>query len=211
MIASTWAAVDGKIAAGIDDEIGPFALFRIRRLASQDRLEFLRGHARPSKNACPLDLGRGGDNDDLVERRLAAGLEQQGDVEQQDRRVGMISDEPLASFRDGRVDDGFERGKRFGIAEHLARKAGAIEDSVLDRAGKPPCDRPDQHPAQTLQPVDLGVGVEQRNSGALEHRRDGRFAHSDRAGDRDLDHASISPRSRSAASNGIKGMPRIVK
>ena len=41
--------------------------------------------------------------------------------------------------------------------------------------------------------------------------RDRRLAHADRPGERDPDHASSSPRSRSAPSSGISGMPRIVK
>ena len=63
------------------------ALVGVGHLAGEDRVEFGGGHARPRQHPLALDFGRGGDDDDRVERALAAGLEQQGDVEQQGRRA----------------------------------------------------------------------------------------------------------------------------
>ena len=64
---------------------------------------------------------------------------------------------------------------------------------------------------RALQPTDLGIGVEYGNPRTLEHARDRGLAHADRAGERNPDHSSSIPRSRSAPRSGMSGIPRIVK
>ena len=81
-ICPTWVSVSDSGPLVIDDEIGALALVRVGQLASEDRVELVRGHSGPREDALALDLRRRGDGDDLVECAFAAGLEQQRDVEQ---------------------------------------------------------------------------------------------------------------------------------
>ena len=97
------------------------------------------------------------------------------------------------------------------VLEHDFGQSLAVAHAAADRASEALADALDQRTARSLQPAYLGIGVEHRDSGSREHPRHGRLAHTDRAGERYTDHASNSPRSRSATSNGISGMPRIVK
>ncbi len=90
-------------------------------------------------------------------------------------------------------------------------KTFAIERAATYRTGEQLADLLNQSATGALQPPHHRIGVEHRDPGALEHLRHGRLAHADRPGERDPDHAASNPRSRSAPSNGISGMPRIVK
>ena len=56
-----------QACAGVDDEIGALALFGVGHLPGQDRLELFRRHAGPRQHALALDLGRRGDDHDLVD------------------------------------------------------------------------------------------------------------------------------------------------
>ena len=84
------------------------------------------------------------------------------------------------------------------IAEHAAASASRSTAPSRVRAGKARLDRLDQRAAGALQPAHLGVGVEHGNAGLGEHRRDGRLAHADRAGERERDHGR-EPRHKSAS------------
>src|SRR3546814_6573367 len=50
-------------------------------------------------------------------------------------------------------------------------------------SGKARLDRGDERAARPLQPVDLGIGVEDGHAFALEHHCRGRFPHADRSGE----------------------------
>ena len=125
MMAWTACARRVEAVAGVDDEIGPLALFGIRRLPGQDRLEFFRRHAGPRKHALALDLGRRGDDDDLVDAIGSAGLEQQRNVEHGERRAGgtMAREEGIGVGADQRMHDLFQPGDRVRIADDAARQA----------------------------------------------------------------------------------------
>ena len=70
--------------AGVDQEVGAAALFRIGHLPGEDRREFLFRHARTGENAGALHRFRRGDHDYRVDTALRPALEQQGDVEDGD-------------------------------------------------------------------------------------------------------------------------------
>ena len=111
--------------------------------------------------------------------------------------------------RDGRSPRA-RRARR--VAKDRAGSASRSSTPPCTVAGKALADRVDQSTARALQAArTIGVGIEHRHAGALEHLRDGRLAHADRAGERDRIMTAINPRSRSAPSSGSSGMPRMVK
>ena len=57
-IASTSRSAAAKPAAGIDEEMRPPPLLRIRHLAGEERCEFLLRHARPGQDAGALHFRR---------------------------------------------------------------------------------------------------------------------------------------------------------
>ena len=146
--------------------------------------------------------GRRGDDDDLVERLVAAGFEQQGDVEQQRRRIGMLDDEAGPLMVNRGMDDRFQRGEFVTVAEHRRRQGLAVDGSIARAAGKARLDQRHQSPARPLQPAHDGVGIEDRNAGVGEHRGDGRLAHADRPGERERDHGRSNCQSSASRSRG---------
>src|SRR6185437_12971110 len=90
-------------------------------------------------------------------------------------------------------------------------KASTVECSAADRSWKQLPDLVDQSASRGLELPDNRIRVEYRYSSILEHPRNRRLSHADRTGERDPDHVSSSPRSRSAPRSAISGIPRIVK
>src|SRR4030095_891171 len=72
-------------AGSVDDKVGTRPLCLVRQLAVEDLLELPGRHSRTGQHPFALQFRSRGDDDDLVERLVAAGFEQQGDVEQQCR------------------------------------------------------------------------------------------------------------------------------
>ena len=89
-------------------------------------------HARPRQHALALHVGRGGDDDDLVDAVAAAGFEQQRDVEHGERRAGgaVALEEVGRIVAHQRMDDRFQLLQGSGIAEHAPAKLGAVDDAV---------------------------------------------------------------------------------
>src|SRR3546814_13207745 len=67
-------------AIGRDHGIGARTLFRVGRLARQDRLESRRRHPLPREHTRPLHQFGRGDDHDLVYTPVAAGCEQKRDT-----------------------------------------------------------------------------------------------------------------------------------
>jgi hypothetical protein len=109
------------------------------------------------------------------------------------------------------MDNFLKRRELVSIGENDRRETGAVERAGANSARKDLTDPLNQSAAGRLECAHHGIGVEHRNTGALEHLRDCRLAHADGAGEGDPDHASSKLRSRSAPSSGISGIPRIVK
>ena len=74
----------------IHDKVGAAALFLVRHLLGQEGGKFLLGHARSLEGAAFLDLGRRRDHDNGVAMAFAPGLEQQWNVENDDRGAARL-------------------------------------------------------------------------------------------------------------------------
>ena len=91
-------------------------------------------HARPRQHALALDLRRRGDDHDLVDAVAAAGLEQQRNVEHDQRCAGgaMRRQEGVGVGPHQRMDDRFEPlQRRADRPDTLARKLAAVDDAVV--------------------------------------------------------------------------------
>jgi hypothetical protein len=78
-----------------DDEIGQPLLHVIGRLPSENRGQPRRRHAGSTQNPRSLDKIRGADHDHRITVRLAPGLEQQRDVQGDDRSslsIGLLEE-----------------------------------------------------------------------------------------------------------------------
>src|ERR1700744_471473 len=82
----------GKAEAGVDEEMRPLALFRIGHLLCNYRPEFFLRHARPGEHPLPLHRFERDDERDRIRLRLPAGFEEEGDIEDDDRRGGVIDE-----------------------------------------------------------------------------------------------------------------------
>ena len=82
-------------AARVDHEIRPRPLLGIRHLLGADRLERRLGHAGAGEHAGTLDLRRGRDDEDRVAAAVGPGLEQQRDVEDDQRRLRVAGEEGM--------------------------------------------------------------------------------------------------------------------
>jgi len=176
--------------ARVDQEIRFLSFFRIRDLFVQDRLERLFRHARPGQDAGTLDLGRGGDDDDLVEPAIRAGLEQKRDVaEHQGVAFGPgIGQEAVAIRGDQRMNRGLDAAEQIRVGQDGGAQSAAIDAVVGDRVGGEGGDGRGAGAAGRVEPVDGGVRIPNRHAERGEHGRRGRLAHADRAGEAEHDH-----------------------
>ena len=105
-------------AARVDHEIRSRSLLGIRHLLGADRLERRLGHAGTGEHAGALNLRRRGDDEDGVAAGLGPGLEQERDVEDDERRVRVAGEEGAALVADQRMHDRLQPRELFGISEH---------------------------------------------------------------------------------------------
>jgi hypothetical protein len=77
------------------------------------------------------------------------------------------------------MDDELQCGEFVAIPQDPSAKDGAIDRAVTNRTGKARPDFFDKLATAILHCPDLGVGIEQWNSGVDEHLRDRRLAHAD--------------------------------
>jgi hypothetical protein len=200
----------GQRRAGIDHVVGLGALFGIGHLQREHVLEAFGRHAGPGKDPCALHFGRGRNHGDGIDLIGAALLEQQRDVEHDQRRASMLAQEGLPRGSHGRMDDRFEPGERGGIIEHRRTELLAADAVRAGGAWERGLDRFDQLSAGTLQAAHDRIGIEHRHAQFGEHRRDGRLAHPDRTGEPEDErsaHAVSSARSSASCSRGA-GSPK---
>ena len=67
------------------------------------------------------------DDDDGVHRLLAAGLEQQRNVEHDDVGVLRLFEEAMTALRDQGMDDGFQPLQLIGVADDAGAERGAVD------------------------------------------------------------------------------------
>ena len=75
----------------IHHEMRALSFFRVGHLPRQNVLKLFLGHIRAGQNSLALQFRARCDNNHRVDTLLAAGLEQQGDVDDRDGRAGVFS------------------------------------------------------------------------------------------------------------------------
>ena len=176
----------GDAATGIDNEMRPPPLLRIGHLLAHYRGEALLSHARTGEH--PLLLHRRGGRyaDDRIDEFVAACLEQQRNIEHDQRRAGPrgVGEKRVARCGDERMHDGFEARESCGIIQNARRQDRPVDGAVASRAGESRLDRRRGRPG--IERVHGGIGIMDADArGAKQVGRDG-FAHSD--GPRQAEH-----------------------
>src|SRR6476469_6631761 len=202
-----------KAKARFDEKMRAPALLRIGHLLCQYCLKLLLRHARPSEHAPPLHRFWRGNEGNRIGFRLAASLEQQRNVENDDRRLGMSCEEPVAFFAHQRMHDALEGAQARFVFEQHFREPRAIDRPIFGSAGEGRLDQ--RGGAAAVEGVHDGVGIVNRHAFGTEHRRSRRLDHADRAGEAECEHAAVEPRRlpcrRKKASRGMSGRPRMVE
>lgn len=188
----------------MDDEVRPPPFFRVRHLLAQDRLKFLRSHRGATEYPLALQKGRGGDHDDGVAAALAAGLEQQRNIEGDQRQAPprRPPEERLLGVAHQRMQDGFEPPEGGSVAEHPCAEGAPVDRPVDDHARERRRDWRHGPTAAAEQAVHHGIGIMDGDAEAAKLRGRGALAHADRTGEADDDHRYVS-RSTSARRSGV--------
>src|SRR5687768_6941252 len=121
-------------APGRDDEIGAGALLRVGHLMTDYPSQLRLAHPRPRQHPGPLHLGGRRDDRDPVDQLRTAFLEQQGNVEYDQRLAGMALQECLAFPRDRGMDQRLEPTQPGAVAEHRLGEAGPVDSLRPGRA-----------------------------------------------------------------------------
>ena len=114
---------------GRHDEIGAPPFFGIRHLLCQDRSQANRGHAGPLQHPLALHQGRCRYHEDIITSTIAAGFEQQRDIEHGEQLApgsGAIEKPPLRSG-DHRMKDLLEPLERSLIPEYPLPEKPSID------------------------------------------------------------------------------------
>ena len=118
-----------EAARRIHHEIGAPALFLVGHLLGQQGMELLRRHAGPLEDAGALHVARRRHHHDGVDPPVAAGLEQQRNVEHHDRarRAARASAGSAPRLAHQRMHDGLEAGKAAGSPSTPGRELAAVD------------------------------------------------------------------------------------
>ena len=177
---------------------------------------FSLGHARPLQHARALHLGRRRHHHHRIDPLVAAGLEQQRDIEHHDRRA--VARASARNCRSASRTSGCTIASScFSAAGSPSTRAPSLTRSTLPSAVVPgnaasiSGDR-----LALIEPVHGRIGVVHRHALLREQARGGRLAHADRAGQAEDEHGPSlirQQRLRAAgnASSGNSGRPRMVK
>ena len=95
----------------------------------QDGVKLVRCHAGPGQCPLFLDIRIDAAQNDKVTYRLTAGLEQQRDIETNERSACLVvaGKKAVARRRDKRVDDGFQQLSLVRAGKHLTAKPLAVD------------------------------------------------------------------------------------
>jgi len=147
----------------IHDEIRARAFFGIRHLPRQQRLKPFCGNPA-FQHAGALHLGWRRHHDRGIDTAVAAGLEQQRNIEHDNLGAGGLSvpQELLLGAPHQRMHDGLEPLQRRRIAHHLSAERHAIDLAAPGRAGKRRLDQ--RRGFALVKPMDRGVGVVHRHA-----------------------------------------------
>lgn len=185
--------------AGLHHEIRSSAFFKVGHLLGQDRLEPLLRHPRARQNPRGLYARGGGYHDHRVAKALAAGFEQQGDIQYNDRtaaaRVSFQETQGLSSHPG--MEDSFEPGEGCGVFEHPLRQFLPIDGALTRYAWKCRFDLINGGSATREELVDRRIGVVDRNAETAKHPGGEGLAHAYGAGKAENDHAAGQPQAAS--------------
>lgn len=199
-----------KAKPRIDDEIRTFAFHRIGNLPGQYRLELRLRHLAAGHDALLLHIRRRCNHSYYVDPLVAARLEQQRNVENDD--VGLVGfrllEEGAVSVGDDGVDDVLELLHRLGILRDLGAQLGAVDAAIrTDHPRKGPFDGSDGFASRGVGCMHGGVSVVHGDAPRREHGGCRRLAHADGPCERQFDHARAATASRQAlsadASSGV--------
>ena len=157
----------------------------------QDRFELLQRHAGPLQHARALHVRRRRHHHHRVDPRIAAGLEQERNVEHRDRlaaRLRLRQKFPLRLVHQ-RMHDRLQPPERIRIAQHARAELHAVDLAARHRAGKRRLDQ--RHRLAFVQTMHHRIGVMHRHARFGEEARGGGFAHSERAGQAEHEHCRI--------------------
>lgn len=113
--------------ACIDNLISQFALFRVGDLQTEYVFELVRRHTGAGEDPLPLNLGRSRDNHNRVDGFVTAAFEQQWNIKQDERGIGIIREELRPFLSDSRVDNRLKPRELFLVSEYLATQGLAID------------------------------------------------------------------------------------
>jgi hypothetical protein len=170
-----------KATPGVDHVVAEAALLRVRKLPGEDRRERFPRHAFSCQDALSLDLGRGGDDGNGIAAAVGARLEEERNIEGDERRGRVPQEELLLGRPHQRVDDPLQAAKGLVIAENTPGKRRPVDHAIRSHAGKGRRDRSDRR--ARIKAVNGRVGIMDGDAAASKHRRGRRFAHADRAGE----------------------------
>lgn len=179
--------------AGLDHPIGPSALAGIGHLLGADGGQPGRAHARTPQDTLGLKEGGARHHRHPVATALAAGLEQQRDIEH--HQIGTAPGMALQKLPLGRphqrMQDRFEAAERLPVAEHAPTQLAAIDRAVFQDSRKRRLDRCHRLAAGAEQRMHGRIGIVHGNAHPAQHRRRRAFAHADRAGETEYFHGSF--------------------
>ena len=114
--------------AGIDKEMGAAAFLAVRHLPFEDRFELRLVHVGPGENPLALNVRIGGDDDRGVHPALAAGLEQERDVEYGETvtAAGGRFAETALLLGDEAVHQLFQAGELAAVGEDCGGQYGKV-------------------------------------------------------------------------------------
>ena len=166
------------------------AFFAIGHLAGEDGFDLGGGHLAAVADAGALDGGRGGDDEDEVDAGLAAGFEEEGDVEDGGGTAGAAGAGEEAAFggADQGVEDAFQGSHGGGVLDGQGAEGFSADGAVFEGSGEGAGQGGDGAAAFLLEAVDFGVCVEDGEMGAAESARGGGLAHADAAREADYFH-----------------------
>ena len=138
-------------------------------------VELLLGHAGSGEGALALDLGGGAHHHEAIHGAVAANLEQQRNIEDDERLLRRRGGRDEAGFGlvHQRMDDGFERRQGGRVGEQQGGEPVAIDGAIDQRFGEERCNRGDGAAAAAEQAMDRG---RHRTPGSRARRTSGRFA-----------------------------------
>ncbi|ENN84312.1 hypothetical protein RHSP_20941 [Rhizobium freirei PRF 81] len=157
----------------IDDVVRTRPLFRIRRLAGENHIEFFLRHTRSGKHSFSLNLWIAADDDDLIQPLFCAGFKQQRNIEHNhiSARLEMALQKLAFAFAHERMNDSFQTFEAGGIARELSAEFLPVDPAVAGRTGKGRLDQRNRFAAVEI--VDDSIGIIHGNSGFGEEFRRG--------------------------------------